>query len=103
MLREELRSAIEPALQNINNHPFAAGLREGTLPGEVLVHFAKQDSEYLLPSHGPVFRRDPAIIQKAIDRLTGYQYMADFGTCAVDWPLLHEWEADVTAGRLPKF
>ena len=61
------------------------------------------DSEYLLPSHGPVFRRDPAIIQKAIDRLTGYQFMADFGTCAVDWPLLHEWEADVIAGRLPKF
>ena len=37
------------------------------------------DSEYLLPSHGPVFRRDATIIQKAIDRLTGYQYMADFG------------------------
>jgi glyoxylase-like metal-dependent hydrolase (beta-lactamase superfamily II) len=61
------------------------------------------DSEFLLPSHGPVFRRDATIIQKAIDRLTAYQYMADFGTCAVDWPLLHEWEADVTAGRLPKF
>ena len=29
--------------------------------------------------------------------------MADFGTCAVDWPLLDEWEADVIAGRLPKF
>ena len=28
------------------------------------------DAEFLLPSHGPVFRRDPAIIQKAIDRLT---------------------------------
>src|SRR6185503_16444757 len=42
------------------------------------------DSEFLLPSHGPVFRRDNRIIQKAIDRLTGYQFMADFGTCAVD-------------------
>ncbi|WP_020475401.1 MBL fold metallo-hydrolase [Zavarzinella formosa] len=61
------------------------------------------DSEYLLPSHGPVFRRDARIIQKAIDRLSEYQYMADFGTCAVDWPLLHEWEADVIAGRMPKF
>lgn len=61
------------------------------------------DSEYLLPSHGPVFRRDSRIIQKAIDRLTEYQYMADFGTCAVDWPLMHEWEADVIAGRMPKF
>jgi hydroxyacylglutathione hydrolase len=63
----------------------------------------KDDSEYLLPSHGPVFRRDNRIIQKAIDRLTQYQYMADFGTCAIGWPLLDEWEADVTAGRLPDF
>jgi glyoxylase-like metal-dependent hydrolase (beta-lactamase superfamily II) len=59
------------------------------------------DSEFLLPSHGPVFRRDNAIIRKAIERLTQYQYMADFGTCAIDWPLLHEWEADVCAGRMP--
>src|SRR5262249_26636373 len=33
------------------------------------------DAEFLLPSHGPVFRRDNRIIQKAIDRLTQYQYM----------------------------
>lgn len=59
------------------------------------------DAEYLLPSHGPVFRRDNAILQKAIDRLTQYQYMADFGTCAIGWPLLDEWEADVIAGRMP--
>jgi hypothetical protein len=29
--------------------------------------------------------------------------MADFGTCAVAWPLLDEWEADVLAGRMPDF
>jgi glyoxylase-like metal-dependent hydrolase (beta-lactamase superfamily II) len=62
----------------------------------------KDDSKYLLPSHGPVFRRDNAVIQKAIDRLTQYQHMADFGTCAVDWPLMDEWEADILAGRMPK-
>jgi len=60
------------------------------------------DSKFLLPSHGPVFRRDNAIVQRAIDRLKQYQHMADFGTCAVDWPLLEEWEADVIAGRMPK-
>lgn len=59
------------------------------------------DSEFLLPSHGPVFRRDNRIIQKAIDRLTEYQYMADFGTCAIGWPLLDEWERDVSEGRMP--
>src|SRR5262249_32311410 len=53
------------------------------------------DSEFLLPSHGPVFRRDGRILQKAIDRLTQYQYLADFGTCAVAWPLLDRWEAGV--------
>jgi len=66
-----------------------------------LKRIVKDDSEYLLPSHGPVFRRDNRVLQKAIDRLTQYQYMADFGTCAIAWPLLDEWEADVIAGRLP--
>jgi len=61
------------------------------------------DSEFLLPSHGPVFRRDNRIIQKAIDRLSQYQYMADFGTCAIGWPLLDEWEREVCSGRLPDF
>lgn len=61
------------------------------------------DAEFLLPSHGPIFRRDTKIIQKAIDRLSEYQYMMDFGTCAIGWPLESEWEADVIAGRLPKF
>lgn len=68
-----------------------------------LERIVKDDSEFLLPSHGPVFRRDNRILQKAIDRLTQYQYMADFGTCAIAWPLLDEWEAEVSAGRMPDF
>jgi glyoxylase-like metal-dependent hydrolase (beta-lactamase superfamily II) len=68
---------------------------------ESLQRITRDDSEYLLPSHGPVFRRDNRILQKAIDRLTQYQHMADFGTCATDWPLLDEWEADVIQGRMP--
>ena len=66
-----------------------------------LKRILRDDAEFLLPSHGPVFRRDNRTIQKAIDRLTQYQYMADFGTCAIGWPLLDEWEADVIAGRMP--
>jgi glyoxylase-like metal-dependent hydrolase (beta-lactamase superfamily II) len=68
-----------------------------------LKRILQDDSAFLLPSHGPVFRRDNRIIQKAIDRLTQYQYMADFGTCAISWPLLDEWEAEVCAGRMPDF
>src|SRR6266571_2964462 len=68
-----------------------------------LKRIVKDDSEFLLPSHGPVFRRDNRILQKAIDRLTEYQYRADFGTCAIAWPLLDEWEAEVAAGKMPDF
>lgn len=56
---------------------------------------------WLLPSHGPVFRKDPKLIQKTIDRLDQYQHMADFGTCAVDWPLLDEWEDELIRGFDP--
>jgi hydroxyacylglutathione hydrolase len=70
---------------------------------ESLRRISRDDAEFLLPSHGPVFRRDPAILKKAIDRLTQYQYMADFGTCAISWPLLDEWERDVCEGKMPDF
>jgi glyoxylase-like metal-dependent hydrolase (beta-lactamase superfamily II) len=60
------------------------------------------DAEFLLPSHGPVFRNDPQLLQRAIDRLTQYQYMADFGTCAIDWPLQREWEQAILAGKMPE-
>lgn len=59
------------------------------------------DIEWLLPSHGPAFRKDVAMIQKTLDRLEGYLHMADFGTCAVDWPLMDEWEKEVREGKMP--
>jgi glyoxylase-like metal-dependent hydrolase (beta-lactamase superfamily II) len=60
------------------------------------------DATHLLPSHGPAFRRDPAMVQRTIDRLTGYMTMADFGPCAVRWPLQEQWERDVLAGVPPE-
>lgn len=78
--------------------------------GSHIPHFIKSlerirddDSVYLAPSHGPAFRRDPALLQSAIDRLTKYQFMADFGTCAVSWPLQEEWEKEILAGKMPVF
>lgn len=59
------------------------------------------DAEFLLPSHGPMFRRNPKLLQNAIDRLTKYQYLADFGTLAVRWPLLEAWEQQILTGTLP--
>jgi glyoxylase-like metal-dependent hydrolase (beta-lactamase superfamily II) len=60
------------------------------------------DVEWLLPSHGPIFRKDNALLDKTIARLEGYLHMADFGTCAIDWPLMDEWDAELAAGTLPK-
>ena len=61
------------------------------------------DVKWLLPSHGPAFRKDDKLIDATIARLETYLHMADFGTCAIDWPLLDEWEADVCAGKMPDF
>ncbi len=69
---------------------------------ESLKRIQADDAEFLLPSHGPAFRKDPKILKTAIDRLTKYQFMADFGTCAVSWPLQEEWEKDVAAGKFPE-
>lgn len=60
------------------------------------------DVEWLLPSHGPIFRKDNSLLDKTIERLKGYQHMADFGTCAIDWPLMEQWEEEIAAGRLPE-
>jgi hydroxyacylglutathione hydrolase len=60
------------------------------------------DAKWLLPSHGPAFRKDDATLQQAIDRLDAYQHLSDFGTCAIDWPLLDEWEEELIAGDKPQ-
>ena len=37
----------------------------------------------------------------AIERLEGYLHMADWGTCAIDWPLMDEWDKELEAGMMP--
>lgn len=66
-----------------------------------LNRIGSSDVEWLLPSHGPAFRNDPQLLQPVIKRLESYQHMADFGTCAVDWPLLDEWEEELAKGTGP--
>jgi len=58
--------------------------------------------KWLLPSHGPAFRKDDALIDRTLKRLESYLHMADFGTCAVDWPLMDEWEQELVEGKLPE-
>jgi hydroxyacylglutathione hydrolase len=59
------------------------------------------DVVWLLPSHGPIFRKENDRIQDTINRLEQYQHMADFGTCAIDWPLLEEWDEELVRGFDP--
>jgi hydroxyacylglutathione hydrolase len=59
------------------------------------------DVGWLLPSHGPIFRKDNALIDQTISRLDSYLHMADFGTCAIDWPLMDQWDRELAEGRLP--
>lgn len=59
------------------------------------------DVKWLCPSHGPVFRKDNALLDKTIARLSGYLHMADWGTCATDWPLMDQWEDEIASGKLP--
>ncbi|MCA9247254.1 MAG: MBL fold metallo-hydrolase [Planctomycetales bacterium] len=66
-----------------------------------LTRIRESDIEWLLPSHGPAFRKDNALIDKTIARLETYLHMADFGTCSVDWPLMDQWEREIAEGKLP--
>ncbi len=66
-----------------------------------LIRIRDSDVKWLAPSHGPIFAKDSAMIQKTIDRLQKYLFMADFGTLADDWPLMDQWEDEVAAGSLP--
>jgi glyoxylase-like metal-dependent hydrolase (beta-lactamase superfamily II) len=65
-----------------------------------LKRIRESDAEYLLPSHGPIFRKDDRLIDATIARLESYTHMADFGTCAVDWPLLDEWDEELASGKV---
>ena len=67
-----------------------------------LKRIRSSDVEWLLPSHGPIFRKTGALLDKAIARLEGYLHMADFGTCALDWPLMDEWDEELAAGKMPQ-
>jgi hydroxyacylglutathione hydrolase len=66
-----------------------------------LTRIRDSDVEWLLPSHGPIFRKNHDLLQQTIDRLERYSHRADFGTCAVDWPLLDEWDRELARGFDP--
>lgn len=69
---------------------------------ESLERIRQSDVRWLLPSHGPIFAKDDAMLEKTIRRVQGYRTMADFGTLAESWPLMDQWENEVADGKLPE-
>lgn len=67
-----------------------------------LQRIRNSDVKWLLPSHGPIFRKDDAMLDRTIERLQSYLHMADFGTCAIDWPLMDQWEEEIAQGKMPE-
>jgi glyoxylase-like metal-dependent hydrolase (beta-lactamase superfamily II) len=67
-----------------------------------LKRIRESDVEWLLPSHGPIFRKDDRQLDETIARVEGYLHMADFGTCAIDWPLLEDWDRELAEGQFPQ-
>ena len=59
------------------------------------------DAKWLLPSHGPIFRKNDQLIEAAIQRVESYLHLSDFGTCAIDWPMMDQYEKDVSSGKMP--
>jgi hypothetical protein len=39
---------------------------------------------------------------RTIAWLESYLHMADFGTCAIDWPLMDQWERELVDGKMPE-
>jgi glyoxylase-like metal-dependent hydrolase (beta-lactamase superfamily II) len=67
-----------------------------------LERIRQSDVKWLAPSHGPIFRKDEAMLNKTIARVHGYLQMADFGTLAESWPLMDQWDDEVAEGKLPE-
>jgi thiaminase/transcriptional activator TenA len=61
MLHTELREIADPVLRKVQDHPFWAGLRDGTLPGEALAYFVEQDTAFLLPAYARALARCAAV------------------------------------------
>ena len=67
-----------------------------------LERIRNSDVKWLMPSHGPIFAKDDALLDATLQRVRGYLTMADFGTLAESWPLMDEWEDEVADGTLPE-
>jgi thiaminase/transcriptional activator TenA len=62
-LREELDHIVTSSAEQINEHPYYQGMRDGSLPAVVFAHYLLQDSIYVLPSYGKALARCAALVR----------------------------------------
>jgi thiaminase (transcriptional activator TenA) len=67
MLHEELMEIRDPILRKVQDHPFWSGLRDGSLPGEALAYFVRQDTGFLLPAYARALARCAAVAPQDAD------------------------------------
>ena len=81
-------------LAQVLEHPVWAGLRNGTLPGEALVHFVQQDTGYLLPAYARALARCAAVVSddshaKLLAHCAFATLEAVWRHCALGWAGAH--------------
>lgn len=69
MLHEELLEIRDPVLRKVLDHPFWSSLRDGSLPGEALARFVRQDTGFLLPAYARALARCAAAAPEDADTL----------------------------------
>jgi thiaminase/transcriptional activator TenA len=62
-MRDELSAIAGPVLAQVLEHPFWAGLRDGTLPADLLWYFAEQDARYVVPAYARALARTAALTE----------------------------------------
>ncbi|MGK5637072.1 TenA family protein [Streptomyces sp. URMC 126] len=60
MLHQELKELAEPEWKEITEHPFWAGVRDGTLPARALTHLVEQCAGHVLPAYARALARTAA-------------------------------------------
>jgi len=67
-----------------------------------LTRVLESDVTWLAPAHGPPFAKNDEQLRATIARVEGYRHLADFGACAVAWPLMDAWEREIADGIGPR-
>lgn len=63
-MRDDLFAAADPVLAAVREHPFWAGVRNGTLPPASLWYFAAQDTWHVVPAYARALARAAAIAEE---------------------------------------